>query len=235
MADPGASPRPLNCPRIVEMPLALRPREKLLQRGPAALTNSELLALIIGSGTRQEGVTRLAEKLLRRHGLDRLPGLTLRQWREIPGFGAAQACRLAAVFEICRRLREEEQCDPPKVSRPQEAHALVPELRRARREHLVALYLDAQNRLISKETITIGSLNTTRTHPREILYPAIQNLAVGFVLLHNHPSGGLTPSVDDVEFTRGVRRAGELVGIDLYDHIIVSSRGFVSLKEKGLL
>jgi len=108
-------------------------------------------------------------------------------------------------------------------------------LRRARKEHLVALYLDAQNRLLAKETITIGSLNTTRTHPREILYPAIQHLALGFVLVHNHPSGSLTPSVDDVEFTRSVRRAGEMIGIELYDHLIVSARGFVSLKEKGLL
>ena len=97
------------------------------------------------------------------------------------------------------------------------------------------MILDAQNRLLAKETITIGSLNTTRTHPREILYPAIQHLALGFVLVHNHPSGSLTPSVDDVEFTRSVRRAGELIGIELYDHLIVSARGFVSLKEKGLL
>ena len=235
MAEPAISPRPSNCPRIVEIPPALRPREKMLRRGAAALNAGELLALIIGSGTRQEGVMRLAEKILRRHGLERLPNLTLAQWRETSGIGSALACRFAAIFELSRRMRRADEEEPPKVARPQDAHVLVPELRRARKEHLVALYLDAQNRLLAKETITIGSLNTTRTHPREILYPAIQHLALGFVLVHNHPSGSLTPSVDDVEFTRSVRRAGEMIGIELYDNLIVSARGFVSLKEKGLL
>jgi len=97
------------------------------------------------------------------------------------------------------------------------------------------VYLDAQNRLITRETVSIGSLNTTRTHPREVLQPAIVNSALAFILVHNHPSGSLDPSRDDVEFTRTMARAGELMGINLYDHIIVSSRGFVSLKERGLL
>jgi DNA repair protein RadC len=220
--DSGAAPPPW-------------PREKVLRAGPRALSSTELLALIIGSGTRREGVIRLSRKLVRRHGLERMPGLTLAQWRQVPGVGLALASRFVAVFELARRLRQAEEADPPRVCRPEEASTQVPELRRARKEHLVALYLDAQNRLLAKETITIGSLNTTRTHPREILYPAIQHLALGFVLVHNHPSGSLTPSVDDVDFTRAVRRAGELVGIELYDHLIVSPRGFVSLKEKGLL
>jgi len=235
MAEPAIPFRPVRCPRISEIPPSLRPREKMLLRGPAALTQTELLALVIGSGTHDDPVLRVATKILRRHRLQGLPKLTLQQWRQTPGIGAAVACRFAALFELSRRLRQEEDRDPPRITRPREAWALVPELRRARKEHLVALFLDAQNRLIARETLTIGSLNTTRTHPREILQPAIEHLALGFVLVHNHPSGSLTPSIDDVEFTRSVRRAGELIGIDLYDHVIVSSRGFVSLKEKGLL
>ena len=235
MAEPAIPLRPAHCPRIAELPPALRPREKMLARGAAALTQAELLALVIGSGTRDESVLRLATRILRRHRLEALPEVTLAQWRDTPGIGTAVACRFVAAFELARRLRQEEERDPPKVCRPRDAWALVPELRRARKEHLVAIYLDAQSRLIARETLTIGSLNTTRTHPREILQPAIECLALGFVLVHNHPSGSLTPSVDDVEFTRSVRQAGDLIGIDLYDHVIVSARGFVSLKEKGLL
>ena len=122
-----------------------------------------------------------------------------------------------------------------RVGSPAEAYALVRDLKRARKEHLVSLYLDAQNRLICRETVSIGSLNTTRTHPREVLQPAIVNCALAFILVHNHPSGSLDPSRDDVEFTRTMSRAGELMGISLYDHLIVSQRGFVSLKERGLL
>ena len=99
----------------------------------------------------------------------------------------------------------------------------------------MSLYLDAPNRLICRETVSIGSLNTTRTHPREVLQPASVNSALAFILVHNHPSGSLDPSRDDVEFTRTMARAGDLMGISLYDHLIVSRRGYVSLKERGLL
>jgi DNA repair protein RadC len=95
------------------------------------------------------------------------------------------------------------------------------------------LYLDAQNGLIHRETISVGSLNTTRSHPREILYPAIAHLALGFILVHNHPSGSLDPSDEDIAFTRAVHRAGETVGIELYDHLIVTRAGFTSLRERG--
>ena len=100
---------------------------------------------------------------------------------------------------------------------------------------LVGLYLDAQNCLLARETLSIGTLNTTRTHPREVLQPAILHHALGFILVHNHPSGNLTPSRDDVEFTRAMRRAAEIMGIDLYDHLVIGASGFVSLKEKGLV
>ena len=111
--------------------------------------------------------------------------------------------------------------------------ALTRDLAHAKKEHLLGLYLDAQNGLIHRETISVGSLNTTRTHPREILYPAIAHLALGFILVHNHPSGSLDPSDEDVAFTRAVHRAGETVGIELYDHLIVAKGGFTSLRERG--
>ena len=112
----------------------------------------------------------------------------------------------------------------PRLTRPKEVF---------KQEHLLGLYLDAQNGLTHMETVSIGSLNTTRTHPREILYPAILHLAFGFILAHNHPSGSLDPSDEDIAFSRAVHRAGELVGIELYDHLIVTKGGFTSLRERG--
>ncbi len=123
----------------------------------------------------------------------------------------------------------------PKVTKPHEVYAEVKEIAGARKEHLIGLYVDAQNGVLYRETLSIGSLNTTRTHPREILYPAIVHAALGFILAHNHPSGGLEPSPEDLEFTRSVQRAGELMGIELYDHVIVASGGYTSLRERGLL
>ena len=121
------------------------------------------------------------------------------------------------------------------VSGPAAAYNVVKHLARKRKEHLVGLYLDAQNGLIRRTTLSVGGLNTTRTHPREILLPAIKARAMGFILAHNHPSGSKTPSQEDVDFTRSVKRAADLVGIPLYDHLIVADGWFVSLKEKGLL
>lgn len=211
-----------------------RPREKMLKYGPRALTNTELLAVVLGSGVEGDNVLRIAEDLMRRHGAEALPALTIDEWRKARGLGRVKACQMAAVFALASRIlgRPEREY---RVSSPREAYERVRDLKRARKEHLVALYLDAQNHLIRRETISIGSLNTTRTHPREILQPAILLSALSFVLVHNHPSGSLEPSQDDLDFTQSIARAGDLVGIGLTDHLIVSLRGYVSLKERGVM
>ncbi|HEY3175334.1 MAG TPA: DNA repair protein RadC [Candidatus Polarisedimenticolia bacterium] len=221
--------------RVSDLPRGLQPREKLLKHGERALSNSELMAVVLGSGTRSESVIRIADGLLRKYGFDALPNISLNEWRTNRGIGTVKACQLRAAFELGRRAFAPKDDERPSLSSPREAYAQVKDLRRARKEHLVALYLDAQNHLIARETISIGGLNTTRTHPREILQPAIACSALGFILVHNHPSGSLSASQDDVDFTRAIKRASEIIGIGLYDHIIVSSNGFVSLKEKGLL
>ena len=142
---------------------------------------------------------------------------------------------LSALFELSRMCDHLSDGARIKITGPKEAYDQVRELARWKTEVLVGLYLDSQNGLLGKEVISQGSLNTTRTHPREILIHGIRHQALGFILAHNHPSGTLVPSSDDVEFTRAIGRAGELVGIPIYDHLIVSINGFVSLKEKGLL
>jgi DNA repair protein RadC len=221
--------------RVSDLPRGLQPREKMLKHGERALSNSELMAIALGSGTRNRSVIRIADAVVRKYGFEALSNLPLQEWRANPGIGLVKACQLKAAFEMGRRAFAPKDDDRPSLSSPKQAYAQVKDLRRARKEHLVALYLDAQNHLISRETISIGSLNTTRTHPREILQPAIACSALNFILVHNHPSGSLTPSQDDIDFTRAIQRATQIIGIGLYDHLIVSSAGFVSLKEKGLL
>ena len=216
-------------------PRALRPREQLAARGAARLSSGDLLALLIGSGRAGETAEQLAARLVRRHGMGGLAGLDYRRWCSQRGVGPAVAARLVAAFEIGRRARLSNELAPPRLDGPRAAFRQVRPLCQAKKEHLVGLYLDAQNGLLHRETISIGSLNTTRSHPREILYPAVRHLALGFILAHNHPSGCLEPSAEDIEFTRAVQRAGELIGIELYDHLIVARSGYTSLRERGLI
>ena len=240
-ANPGASPpslsgdRPLRGPSIPELPPASRPREKLMRRGPRALSDGDLLAVVLGGGTHRENGLRLAARLLRSHGLARLDGLSASDWLKEVGIGPARACRLIAAFELARRARLRDEEEPPNISTPGKAWALLRDLGRLRKERLVGLYLDAQNRLLARETLSVGSLNTTRTHPREILEPALRHLAVAFVLAHNHPSGSLVPSQDDLSFTGAIGRAAELMDFGFLDHLIITARGYVSFRERGLM
>jgi DNA repair protein RadC len=216
--------------RLEAVATASRPRERLARYGASHLRDYELMAVLLGSGNRRSDVLQTAERLIRKHKPEDLAQLTVGDLKKLPGIGPAKACSIAAAFELGRRVHTRREIEI-RISQPREAFDLVRDLGRARKEHLVALYLDARNCLIHRETISIGGLNTTRTHPREILHPAIVHLALGFILIHNHPSGDLTPSRDDIEFTRSVARAAELMGLTLYDHLIVSRKGYVSLKE----
>ena len=151
---------------------------------------------------------------------------------QILGLPQRYAGRAAHVLQLWERST----VAPVKVMRPRDVwNLLKPTLGRAKKEMLVGLYLDASNGVICQEVISVGSLNTTRTHPREILFPAVSNLALGFILAHNHPSGNLDPSDEDVAFTRAVHRACETLGIELYDHIIVTRDGYTSLRERGAI
>jgi DNA repair protein RadC len=215
-------------------PLVLRPRDKLLRFGTRGMSHAELLAVVLGSGIRGRNVLKVAEDLVARYGAPGIASTGLQELAANAGIGQVRACRILASLELGRRLTAPPG-DEPRVGSPAEAFHLVRDLKTARKEHLVALYLDAQNRLLLRETVSIGSLNTTRTHPREVLQPAIVHGALAFVLAHNHPSGSLDASRDDIEFTRTMARAGELMGISLYDHLIVSRRGYLSLRERGLM
>lgn len=216
--------------------LTLALQRKIATLGPKALSMSDLLAVVIGARKRDEQTYREAVTLLRERGLKGLRSLPVDGWTKQSGLPRHHAYRLAAVFEIARRAYgRDETAERPRLIRPRDVYREVRDLAALKKEHLVGLYLDAQNGLIHRETISVGSLNTTRSHPREILYPAILHLALGFILAHNHPSGSLDPSDEDVAFSRAVQRAGETVGIELYDHIIVAGSSFTSLRERGAI
>ena len=218
MDEPSLYREPVRPPRP-------SPRDRLETKGIRSLGHADLVELLLGS-------VEVAGTLVRRHGLAGLARLDFAALRREPGVGTAHAARLAAAFELSRRAHAALE-DRPRIVRPKDAWMCVRELGPLKKEHLVGLYLDAQNALVHKETISIGSLNTTRTHPREILYPAIEHLALGFLLVHNHPSGSADPSDEDVEFTRAVHRAAETLGIEMYDHLIVTRAGYTSLRERG--
>jgi DNA repair protein RadC len=223
-------------PQLVgDLPRVDRPREKLIKKGSSALSDAELLAVIVGRGTRGAGVLQIAGEILKVHGTTRLPSVSLGDLRAIKGVGPATACRLLACMELGRRIFCPENELAALVKQPEDAAALSRELSVARKEHFCTLYLDTRNRLIKKETISIGTLNASLVHPREVFQPAVECLAASVILVHNHPSGDAEPSREDLLLTKRLVAAGEIMGIDVLDHVIVARRSFVSLKERKLM
>jgi DNA repair protein RadC len=223
---------------MIHIPQALlRPREKMLIYGEDALSDRELIALIVGSGTRSMTVSSLAGKLLDEAG--GLRGLANRKGREMMGFegiGPARAARLLATFTLARRLHAIRLRPglPLRSSRDVFEH-YHPLLRDAKRETFIVLLLDSKNRVMKEERISQGSLTASIVHPREVFHAAIRESAAALLALHNHPSGDPSPSREDYEITVRLREVGELVGIRLVDHVILGEERFVSFREHGLI
>lgn len=221
-------------PTITAMPKALKPRERLIQRGAAALRDHELLAILLGSGIKGRHVLDLAAGILAKHPHGALARLNFQALRTIRGIGPAKACQLLAATELIRRWVEPDDGSAPVIESPRDAADQVPELRRAKKEHLVALYLNARHQLLAKETISVGTLTANLVHPREVFQPAVAASAASVLLIHNHPSGDPTPSPEDVALTARLREAGELMGIPLLDHVILAGQApAVSVRGPG--
>jgi DNA repair protein RadC len=210
-----------------------RPREKLRQRGPAVMSDAELLALLIGSGTVARSVHRIARVLAKRPPAE-LADWSSARWLLVPGIGPARAAALTAAFELGRRAAERRVASST-IRGPDDVLGQVRDLSRARREHFVVLLLNARHELQCRETVSIGSLNASIVHPREVFLPAILHSAASVVLVHNHPSGDPEPSEEDLSITKRLVEVGELVGIGVLDHVIVASRGVVSMKARQLI
>ena len=203
-----------------------RPREKLATKGAAALSDFELLQALIGRGNAQADVTKIAKdtlKLLQIYGVD----VTYEQLRQVTGMGEARAAELLAAFELGRRYLLES--DRPVIDSAEAAVAQLADIRDKSQEHFVCLTLDGANRLIAKRTITIGTLNASLVHPREVFADAIADRAASIIVAHNHPSGTLEPSEADLQVTRRLQEAGKLLGIHLTDHILVTAKSYASI------
>ena len=209
------------------------PREKLSAWGPTRLADAELLALVLGSGTPGRSALAVGRGLARRRPSE-LAEWSIARWTRLPGIGPARAASLIAAFELGRRAVAHPLAAPV-IRGPEDVVAQVRDLARARREHFVVLLLNARHEVQAKETVSIGSLNASIVHPREVFLPAIQNSAASLVLVHNHPSGDPEPSEEDVSITRRLIEVGELVGIAVLDHVIVAARGSVSFRTRCLL
>ena len=218
---------------IKDLPKVERPREKLMRYGPEKLSNSELLAILLGSGKKGENVVELAGKILKRFRADRLPYLAFDELKDYPGLGPAKSCEIVACFELGKRLLKGKKARI--YLKPKEIWEELKDIRDNKKEHFVIFYLDSRNQEIKREIISIGSLNANLVHPREVFEPAVRNLAAQIILAHNHPSGSLEPSEDDLAITKRLVEAGKIMGIDVIDHIIVVKNGFLSFKEKNLI
>ena len=204
----------------------LRPREKLAARGAASLSDYELLMAIIGSGNKQADVTKIAwdlQKLLQDKGRE----LTFDDLLSIGSLGPAKSTQIMAGFELWRRRFE--SSEQPVIDSPDKAADQLADIRDKKQEYFVCLTLDGANRLISKRIITIGTLTSSLVHPREVFAEAISDRAASIIVAHNHPSGNLQSSDADRQVTERLKEAGVLLGINLVDHIIVTSKDFVSI------
>lgn len=222
---------------IRELPSEDRPRERLASFGPQSLSTQELLAIILRTGTPSRSVLRVAEDLLHRHGgLRGIATATLRQLGETRGVGSVKAIELAACFELGKRLSALPEQARPEISSPEDAANLVmADMRYLPVETFRALLLDAKNRLIRVERVSVGILDSAIVHPREVFHAAVVERAAGVVVVHNHPSGDPNPSAEDRNVTQRLVEAGRLLGVDLIDHLIIGDGRWLSLRRQGVI
>ena len=220
-------------PKIKDLPTHKRPREKLVEKGSEALSDHELLAIILRSGYKGKSAVDIAKRILKTTGLKELSKKSLQELQKIKGIGITGASILVASLELSKRIDQEEPM--VEIKSPNDVLKVVSDLRNKKREYMVALYLNARSELIKKRVVSIGTLTESLVHPREVFAPAIKSHAVNLVLAHNHPSGSAEPSDEDVAVTQNLKEAGEILGIKVVDHIIVSKNGFVSLKQEGIV
>lgn len=216
--------------KIKDLAKVDRPREKLEKYGPDRLTNPELLAVLLGSGIKGLNVVELSKKIVKmieKTGADKI---NLEYLLKEKGLGKAKALQVIAALEFGKRLNSEQK---PEILSAEDVWKLCADIRNSKKEHFAAFYLNTQNKLIERQIISIGTLNASLVHPREVFEPAIALHATGVVAVHNHPSGELEVSDDDSSVTKRLVQAGKILGIELIDHIIVTNTGFAGFKEKN--
>jgi len=221
---------------IHDLPKSERPRERLQKFGAETLSAQELLALILGRGIAGESVMVTTQRLLSTFGnIKAISEASLEELSKVRGIGLAKAAQIKAAFELAKRS-EEAIGEKILIKSSEDVAKLVrPKLKDKKKEYFLILSLDSRNNLIKTSEISTGSLNANIVHPREICKEAIQSLANSVVLIHNHPSGDATPSKDDIEITKQLMDAGEMIGITILDHIVIGNQDYKSMKDKELL
>lgn len=220
---------------IKEMPEDCLPRERLEVVGEKALSNQELLAILLRTGSKNTNVMEVASKFLNYFNhLYELKSATLTEMMEIKGIGRIKAIELRAAIEFGYRIQQSTQLKLGKVSSSyQIAQNLIYELQDFQQEHLVCLYLNTKNEVIKQETIFKGTLNQSVAHPREVFRSAVKCSAARLILAHNHPSGNPTPSESDIHFTQRMQECGKMMGIEVLDHIIIGEQAYISMREEN--
>lgn len=217
--------------RIKELSDFDRPQEKLVARGVETLSDVELLAILLGSGLRGVNALELATKALRMLG-DEIKKAELNKLESVKGIGRVKACRVVAAFELARRYLLKGRIT---IREAEDALPFLQRISDKKQEYFLCLSLNGANEVIQSRVVTVGLLNSNQVHPREVFTDPIADRAAAVIVAHNHPSGVLEPSREDVELTKRLVQAGRLLGIEVLDHIIVSDRGYLSLKGKGLI
>lgn len=216
--------------RIKDIPDFDRPREKLATKGPEALSDTELLVVLLGNGVKGRNVFQVARSILKRLGTCK-KRLAIEELVSIEGIGFAKACQILASFEFARRRLQGGTI----IRNTHDLLPLISYIADRKQEYFICISLNGANEIIGNRVITVGLLNQSQVHPREVFVDAITDRAASVILAHNHPSGVLSPSPDDILATRQLVDAGKIIGISVLDHIIIARKGFISLKEEGYL
>jgi DNA repair protein RadC len=223
---------------IKELPAIERPREKLIRYGSRVLSNGELLAILIGTGTKNNSALTLANRILAIEGagISYLTDCTPEELSKIEGIGKAKSCQIIAAIELGKRIAQSRSHKSFSIESPNDvADFLMEEMRYLKKEYFKVLFLNSKNQITSTEDTSIGNLNSSIVHPREVFRSAIKKGAAAIIVAHNHPSGNPSPSQNDIDITKRLVEAGTLIGIPVLDHLIIGDGVFISLKEKMLM
>jgi DNA repair protein RadC len=220
--------------KILDMQKEERPRERLIKNGASALSDSELLAIILRTGSKKENVINLSQRILGEYNIKQLSQINLTQLMKIHGIKESKATQISACFEIARRLESFNSVEKPKISSPEDVYRrLFPRMREQKKEMFIELCLDTKNQILKEEVISVGSLNANVVHPREVFKLALTESAAHIIVAHNHPSGDPTPSREDIEITKKLVETGTIMGITVLDHVIIGDGRHFSMKEAG--
>jgi len=222
--------------KLKDMASSLRPRERLIKCGKSALSDSEILALILQSGTREQNVMDLSREIITTHSLESLAQMQIEELINLKGIGIAKACLIIAANEFHNRSQKNSNINKKiKISKAEDIFINFSWIGRSTKEQFFVIFLNARNIIIGHELVSLGTLDSVLVHPREVFQGAIRSSANSIIIMHNHPSGEVAPSDEDFTVTKKIYEAGRIIGIELLDHLIISQHEFFSFKDEGYI